>query len=380
MGHRLATLASAVTFLVALACVPPAQCVSVTSLGSTPAANLAASLVGPGITISNVTYHTSNQTAGFFTGGNAAFGIDSGIVLSTGLARGIVGSNSGIEANSSLALPGDSDLSALAGTNTYDATDLEFDFVPSDSTLYFRYVFSSDEYNQWIGQYNDVFAFYVDGTNVATLPNGTFVSVNNVNPCRNSEYFINNINQGTTLCSYVPPSANRPTAMNGMTRVLNVVTSVSPHTTHHMKLVIADVNDELYDSNVMIETGSLQAGGTPTPTMTPTVTRTPTVTPTFTETPTPYPDVHLYPNPFNPSLAARGSVKCENMRPGSSIFIYTVSGEKVVELPEANGFAEWVPRAANGRPLAVGIYYFLVRKEGEVYEKGVWMVTGRGSP
>jgi len=54
--------------------------------------------------------------------------------------------------------PGDPDLTALSGRNTYDATTLEFDFIPTDSTLYMQYVFSSEEYNQWIGKLQLMFS------------------------------------------------------------------------------------------------------------------------------------------------------------------------------------------------------------------------------
>ena len=49
--------------------------------------------------------------------------------------------------------PGDADLSTLSGFPTYEASILEFDFVPANpatSTLLFSYVFSSDEYNEWV--------------------------------------------------------------------------------------------------------------------------------------------------------------------------------------------------------------------------------------
>jgi hypothetical protein len=350
---------------------------NVTPLGGTSPANLAATLVGPGVTVSNVTYSTGTNTSGFFTGGTGIIGFESGIILSTGLASCVAAVNSNINCDNHMGLPGDPDLTALAGMNTYDATDLEFDFIPTDSTLYLQYVFASEEYNQWVSQYNDVFAFYLDGVNTATLPSGVFVSVNNVNACTNAEYYVNNINQSTGLCPAMPPSANLATAMNGMTKVMSIVRPVTPNVKHHMKLVIADVKDDWLDSNVFVAMGSLQSNGTPTPTFTPTITFTPTLTPTFTPTPTPYPDIHVWPNPFDPGAAVRGTVKCENMRDGSSLVIYTLSGEKVAEVLESNGYAEWDAKTKGGKTVAPGIYYYLVRRDTEVFAKGVWIVRYR---
>jgi hypothetical protein len=349
---------------------------SVTPLGSTSPAVLAAALVGPGVSISNVTYKTDITSSGFFSGGTGIVGFESGIVLSTGLATGVVGASSNISSDTILNASGDADLSALVGgAATYDATVLEFDFVPTDSTFYMQYVFASEEYNYWIGaSYHDVMGCFLDNVNTATLPDGTYVSVDNVNICVNPNYYINNINQSATLCSALPPSANLATAMNGLTKVLNVVRPVTPNVKHHLKLAIADVGDHSIDSDVLIRTGSLQAGGTPTPTATLTITMTPSPTPTFTVTPTPYPPIHLWPNPFNPQTAVRGTLKCENMREGSSLVLYTVSGEKIAEIPELSGYAEWNPKTKGGKDVVPGIYYYLVRKEKEIYAKGIWMV------
>jgi hypothetical protein len=172
----------------------------------------------------------------------------------------------------------------------------------------------------------------------------------------------------------MPASANRPTAMNGMTKVMDVVCPVQPNVTHHMKLAIANVKDDEFDSDVFIRMGSLQAGGSPTPTMTPTITMTPTPTMTLTPTPTPYPAVRLWPNPFDPKSAVRGSLKSDNMREGSSLVVYTVSGEKVAEVLEQGGYAEWNGKTKGGKTIVPGIYYCVARKDTDVYAKEVLIV------
>jgi hypothetical protein len=61
--------------------------------------------------------------------------------------------------------PGDSDLDSLIpGFATFDATVLEFDFVPSTSVISFQYVFGSEEYNEFVNSaQNNVFGFFVNG-------------------------------------------------------------------------------------------------------------------------------------------------------------------------------------------------------------------------
>jgi len=79
--------------------------------------------------------------------------------------------------------PGDAELTLLSGFQTYDASVLEFNFVPQHSTVQFSYVFGSEEYSDFANtQFNDVFAFLVNGTNCALVP-GTMepVSVNTIN-------------------------------------------------------------------------------------------------------------------------------------------------------------------------------------------------------
>src|SRR5262249_36262721 len=137
------------------------------------------------------------------------------------------------------------------GFDTLDATVLEFDFVPSFSTLTFRYVFSSEEYNEYANSdYNDTFAFFVNGVNRALIPDtNTPVSINTINggepfgtDSQNPQFFRNNeidTDGGPTI----------DTEMDGLTIVLTVTAPVNPNVTNHIKLAIADGQDDDFDSN-----------------------------------------------------------------------------------------------------------------------------------
>jgi hypothetical protein len=110
----------------------------------------------------------------------------------------------------------------------------------------------------------------------------------------------------------------------------------------------------------------------------PAFTATPTITPTVTTTPTPTatqtPPFHIWPNPFDPSTAVGGALKAGYL-PDGEIDLYTVSGEKVVDLRAVNGWFEWSPKDSRGKTLAVGVYYCVARrKDGVVVAKEVLIV------
>jgi hypothetical protein len=228
--------------------------ISVTGLGSsglTPT-DLVTKLVGSGITFSNVTFTgiqggTATASAGEFSNGGV-IGISDGIILSCGLINNAPGPNTAINISADLGLGGDADLNAaFGGITTYDATVLEFDFIPTGDSMYVQYVFGSDEYNEWVGSFNDAFAFFLDGTNIALVPGtATPVGVGTVNLLSNTVYYHNND---------TPPYPFDLEA-DGFTTALSARAAVTPNVTHHIKLAIADNNDHNLDSWVFMKAAS----------------------------------------------------------------------------------------------------------------------------
>jgi hypothetical protein len=236
----------------------------------TPAA-LAQSLVGAGVAISNVKYTGALRAAGTFTSSSNILGFTSGIVLSSGSARNVAGTNCKNGMSVDNGEPGDADLNTIVGegSTTNDAAVLEFDFVPTSSTISFQYVFGSEEYPDFIGSFNDVFGFFLTApggapVNLALIP-GTdqAVSINNVNdgngpgvPAVNPQFYVNNQVQ------FAPPPAPLPpvdTELNGLTVVLGAQATVTPGLTYHIKLAVADAIDFALDSNVFVQAGSLSS-------------------------------------------------------------------------------------------------------------------------
>ncbi len=226
--------------------------------GLTPL-DLAEALIGSGPNapiISNVTYTGANVSAGTFTGGSTVFGFETGVVLGSGDVKLVPGPNVSDGATYNAGLPGDADLEGLIpGYTTNDACVLEFDFeCPVLNVISFEYVFSSDEYNEYVNtSFNDVFGFFVNGQNIALLPDMvTTVSINNVN-CNNPygpptgsncDLYINNdLSDGGGMID---------TEMDGFTVVLTATITVDPGV-NHIKLAIADAGDHILDSNVLIK-------------------------------------------------------------------------------------------------------------------------------
>jgi hypothetical protein len=219
---------------------------------------LVQNLLGPGVTASNIKFTGAPVAEGTFTQGTDAVGFDSGIILSTGKAGDVVPPES-FFASTDNGQPGDPQLSAVVGgAPGFDAAELEFDFVPNGSTLTFQYTFGSEEYPNFAppntSTFNDVFAFFLNGTNIATLPDGTPVSVNSVNAVTNTQFFVNNSANGMDMG---PQIAN--TSLDGLTIVLTATAKVNPGVTNHIKLAIEDTGDGIFDSDVFIKAGSFNA-------------------------------------------------------------------------------------------------------------------------
>lgn len=215
--------------------------------------------LGSGMEIRNVSYTGHEKARGTFQGGSKIIGFEEGIVLSTGRAKNIVGPNKDHGISSDFLLPGDEALSDLIdGVKTRDAAVLEFDFIPETDTITFTYVFASEEYNEYVNEYNDVFAFFVNGENRALIPGTDIpVSINNVNGGKplgakpmNAEFFRNNERDKKGN------GASINIEMDGLTTAMEVTAKVTPHAYNHIKLAIADARDCSLDSAVLLKAGS----------------------------------------------------------------------------------------------------------------------------
>lgn len=223
--------------------------------------------------ITNLSWKTGNTDGNdsevglaYFRANGSDFPINQGIILSTGNAFLSRGPNTSELSGGIIEWTGDDDLFNYiqdlgidAELESYNnATVLEFDFVPLTDHMSFPFVFASEEYGTYQCTFSDAFAFFLtntetgETTNLAVLP-GTEIPISVVtirddanDQCEaaNPEYYAQN-NEG-------PNAMAADINYNGQTVMLTAESDVEINTVYHIKLVIADRNDELLDSAVFI--------------------------------------------------------------------------------------------------------------------------------
>lgn len=228
--------------------------------------------------VSNITSISQADFGGpasiaYFDANGATFPFTYGVVLATSdaqLAQGpYTGTNTG---GGSAGWVGDTDLDNIIVTNdpaqangTENATILEFDFIPLTNKFTFDFLFASSEYGTFQCSFSDAFAFILtdaDGNsqNLAVLPNTNIpVSVTNI---RDGQY---NAGCGSANVQYFGQSNQADpmaAAINfqGQTKALTAEADVIPNTSYHIKLVIADYSDTIYNSAVFLGGGTFDIG------------------------------------------------------------------------------------------------------------------------
>lgn len=247
-------------------------------------------LVGDGVTAFNVSYYQGEgwTSSGeevcmgeFSNGDSTNLGMAAGVVLSTGRADE-VDRPASYWASWTINGHGDPDLNSMGWGNmqTMDATVLEFDLIPDGDSLWLRFLFASEEYYYSIcSNYPDMMGLFLSGPgiegpfsnnaiNMAVVPGGQ-VPIN-----------INTVNSGVlgptsvagncgmfdpdwldNIIYYVDNTEGEHISFDGFTTVLTARAAVEPGELHHLKIVVADMNDRDYDSAIFLEAGSLVSGG-----------------------------------------------------------------------------------------------------------------------
>ena len=223
---------------------------------SATAMQLADNIFGSGVTVVGASYQGDTRSSAIYSNGDAvAPGVtpaDTGVILSTGKANRFT--NSTGQANHSThtstntkGLNNDPQLNALAGTNTYDASILNVDFIPTGDTMSIQFVFSSEEYPEYANStFQDTVGVWVNGQNVPLSIGSGVTSPGNVNSTNNSNLFVDNT------------GSQYNTEMDGFTLTMTLKMKVNPGVKNSIRIGIADVGDSVYDSNLLIAGNSVQ--------------------------------------------------------------------------------------------------------------------------
>jgi hypothetical protein len=164
-------------------------------------------------------------------------------------------------------------LTTLAGNPTFDANVLTFTFHKSDpnapDVVSFQYVFASEEYNEFVGsRFNDVFGFFLNGTNIALIPGtSTPVAINTVNCGSNSTFYNSNDphdpSEGGCNGTFTSLNTQYDGIAGGLGSLSLFATGTLQPGDNTIKLAIADTADPVLDSAVFLKAGSFTAAPPP---------------------------------------------------------------------------------------------------------------------
>jgi RHS repeat-associated protein len=233
-----------------------------------------------GVSVSNVTwsaYGTAQGETGTSIGSFSAQipfqTMSSGVVLSNGKINNIQGPNYLASAGSDLQRSGDIDISMLMNGVSRDAAILEFDVVSSGNSIRLEYLFASEEYPEKVcAALNDAFAIFISGPgingkmNIAQVPGypGVPAGINTIN---NGPGNAPGVISGNCPINYnlayidnpVSQASNSVLQYDGYTALMEASASVQPCQQYHIKIVVADGGDALYDSGLLLKAGSLSS-------------------------------------------------------------------------------------------------------------------------
>jgi Hint domain-containing protein/Big-like domain-containing protein len=220
------------------------------------AMEMADAIFGNGVSVLDASYSGDKRASGIYSDGDETSpGVtpgDSGVILSTGRVSKFTNGSGDANKSSSTStntsgVNNDAQFNALAGANTYDASMLDVDFIPTGDTLTMQFVFSSDEYPEYADSlYNDVVGVWINGSYVPMTISGGDSSVGNVNDGNNENLYVDNTDDSYN------------TEMDGFTVTMTLTIPVNAGEVNSIRIGIADVSDSAYDSSLLIAGDSLQ--------------------------------------------------------------------------------------------------------------------------
>jgi len=225
----------------------------------------------------NISFTGDPASVGYYTNGYVlGFEKSSGIVLSTGFAVVLAGSNTCVGASSGSTDGGsDADLQLASGKAIQDAVIIEFDVMLSEDTIRLEYIFGSEEYHEWVGTlWNDVFGLFVSGQGIDGPYSNNAINIASI-PGTTDSVSMSNVNCGNVSVGCDPPPGLGPNCellqnntepsdpaynqcvLDAYTLPVETFQHVYTYTWYHFKLAIGDAFDPFRDSGIFLAKGTL---------------------------------------------------------------------------------------------------------------------------
>lgn len=271
-------------FIVFLFIILPSLCVAQqltvnnTGNNSDPVFLSGSVLPGGGMNVFNVSFSGNTaQQIGYYSTGSAAVGSASGVILSTGRVTFAAGQNDSTATGMSLGSGAgtDPDLLSLSGNQSvFDWFILEFDVQPLGNEFSLQYLFASEEYGEYVcSPQADVFGILISGPSISG-PFQNNAQLISLVPSTSFPAGINSINDGVTgsfgsgacLGSGASPYYNSNTGtlfeFDGYTDVLTATAAVECDSMYHVRILIADVDNDGFDSGLLLPEKGMFSNGT----------------------------------------------------------------------------------------------------------------------
>ncbi|WP_233192761.1 Hint domain-containing protein [Acidimangrovimonas sediminis] len=229
------------------------------------AMEMANTIFGDGVTVVNASYTGAKNSSAIYSNGDNvspdATPSDTGVILSTGNASDFTNSSSknwfwsnsdpNQSTHTSTDTSGPDNMAsfnaAAGGAQTHDASYIDADFIPSGDTMTMQFVFSSEEYPEYVNSlFNDAVGVWVNGKPVDVTVGSGDANVDNLSGMSNVNLYNDNTHDQFN------------TEMDGFTVTLSLKMQVVPGQVNSIRIGIADVGDSLYDSNLLIAADSVQ--------------------------------------------------------------------------------------------------------------------------
>lgn len=219
------------------------------------ATEMAETIFGDGVTVVDADYSGDSRASAIYSDGdNTSPGTtpgDTGVILSTGKSYHYTNSSgdpnrsTGTSTNTS-GENNNSDFNAAAGARTYDASYLDVSFIPDSNVLTMQFTFSSEEFPEYQNSvYQDVVSVWVNDELVEMEVGGS-ANPGNISASLNENLYVDNAGDDYN------------TEMDGFTVTMTLTMYVNPNVVNDIRIGIADVGDNRYDSNLLIAGNSLQ--------------------------------------------------------------------------------------------------------------------------